>query len=226
MKKQKKDKRRQSTQQLMGIKKITDYCISTDTGDLVFYIVRPSNLGVLPANAIYARIEALKNVLSTQANIELLALNSRESFTQNRAFYHDRLQQETNPEIRRLLEQDRQHLDEMQVEMKLAREFYLVVRLKNEKRETVYSLLSTIEESLHKSGLPVRRAGREDLKRILALYFEENNIVAVHDDPSEDMIFLLLPAGSGFKPKFHTFINVRRGGKITLFLTRLSDRIN
>lgn len=141
---------------------------------LLFYIVRPSNLGVLPANAIYARIEALKNVLSTQANIELLALNSRESFTQNRAFYHDRLQQETNPEIRRLLEQDRQHLDEMQVEMKLAREFYLVVRLKNEKRETVYSLLSTIEESLHKSGLPVRRAGREDLKRILALYFEEN----------------------------------------------------
>ena len=174
MKKQKKDKRRQSTQQLMGIQKITDYCISTDTGDLVFYIVRPSNLGVLPANAIYARIEALKNVLSTQANIELLALNSRESFTQNRAFYHDRLQQETNPEIRRLLEQDRQHLDEMQVEMKLAREFYLVVRLKNEKRETVYSLLSTIEESLHKSGLPVRRAAREDLKRILALYFEEN----------------------------------------------------
>ena len=174
MKKQKKDKRRQSTQQLMGIQKITDYCISTDTGDLVFYIVRPSNLGVLPTNAIYARIEALKNVLSTQANIELLALNSRESFTQNRAFYHDRLQQETNPEIRRLLEQDRQHLDEMQVEMKLAREFYLVVRLKNEKRETVYSLLSTIEESLHKNGLPVRRAGREDLKRILALYFEEN----------------------------------------------------
>ena len=170
----KKDKRRQSAQQLMGIKKITDYCISTDAGDLVFYIVRPSNLGVLPANAICARIEALKNVLSTQANIELLALNSRESFTQNRAFYHDRLQQETNPEIRRLLEQDRQHLDEMQVEMKLAREFYLVVRLKDEKRETVYSLLSTIEESLHKSGLPVRRAGREDLKRILALYFEEN----------------------------------------------------
>ena len=174
MKKQKKDKRRQSTQQLMGIQKITDYCISTDAGDLIFYIVRPSNLGVLPANAIYARIEALKNVLSTQANIELLALNSRESFTQNRAFYHDRLQQETNPEIRHLLEQDRQHLDEMQVEMKLAREFYLVVRLKNEKRETVYSLLSTIAESLHKSGLPVRRAGREDLKRILALYFEEN----------------------------------------------------
>ena len=182
MKKQKKDKRRQSTQQLMGIQKITDYCISTDAGDLVFYIVRPSNLGVLPANAIYARIEALKNVLSTQANIELLALNSRESFTQNRAFYHDRLQQETNLEIRRLLEQDRQHLDEMQVEMKLAREFYLVVRLKDEKRETVYSLLSTIETKFRDNGFTTRRAGKEDLKRLLAIYFEQNTTTERFED--------------------------------------------
>ena len=49
MKKQKKDKRRQSTQQLMGVKKITDYCISTDAGDLVFYIIKPTNISVLPA---------------------------------------------------------------------------------------------------------------------------------------------------------------------------------
>ena len=38
----KKDKRRQSTQDLLGIKKITDYCISTDAGDLVFYIIKPT----------------------------------------------------------------------------------------------------------------------------------------------------------------------------------------
>ena len=178
----KKNKRRQSTQQLMGIQKITDYCISTDTGDLVFYIVRPSNLGVLPANAIYARIEALKNVLSTQANIELLALNSRESFTQNRAFYHDRLQQETNPEIRRLLEQDRQHLDEMQVQMTLAREFYLAVRLKNEKPDTAYTLLSTIETKFRDNGFTTRRAGKEDLKRLLAIYFEQNTTTERFED--------------------------------------------
>ena len=48
MKKQKKDKRRQSTQQLMGIKKITDYCITTDAGDLVFYVIKPTNISVLP----------------------------------------------------------------------------------------------------------------------------------------------------------------------------------
>ena len=174
MKKQKKDKRRQSTQQLMGIQKITDYCISTDAGDLVFYIIKPTNISVLPAGAVSAKIRALQNTLSAQAGVELLAMNSRESFNATCLFYHDRMQEEKNPAIRELLEQDRAFLDEKQVQMTLAREFYLVVRLKNEKRETVYSLLSTIEESLHKSGLPVRRAGREDLKRILALYFEEN----------------------------------------------------
>ena len=52
MKKQKKDKRRQSTQQLMGVKKITDYCISTDAGDLVFYIIKPTNISVLPSGAM------------------------------------------------------------------------------------------------------------------------------------------------------------------------------
>ena len=174
MKKQKKDKRRQSTQQLMGVKKITDYCISTDAGDLVFYIIKPTNISVLPAGAVSAKIRALQNTLSAQAGVELLAMNSRESFNATCLFYHDRMQAEQNPAIRELLEQDRAFLDEKQVQMTLAREFYLVVRLKDEKRETVYSLLSTIEESLHKSGLPVRRAGREDLKRILALYFEEN----------------------------------------------------
>ena len=80
MKKQKKDKRRQSTQQLMGIQKITDYCISTDAGDLVFYIIKPTNISVLPAGAVSAKIRALQNTLSAQAGVELLAMNSRESF--------------------------------------------------------------------------------------------------------------------------------------------------
>lgn len=127
----KKDKRRQSTQDLLGVKKITDYCISTDAGDLVFYIIKPTNISVLPADAVSAKIRALQNTLSAQAGVELLAMNSRESFNATCLFYHDRMQAEQNPAIRELLEQDRAFLDEKQVQMTLAREFYLVVRLKN-----------------------------------------------------------------------------------------------
>ena len=73
MKKQKKDKRRQSTQNLLGVKKITDYCISTDAGDLVFYIIKPTNISVLPAGAVSAKIRALQNTLSAQAGRTLRA---------------------------------------------------------------------------------------------------------------------------------------------------------
>ena len=113
----KKDKRRQSTQDLLGIKKITDYCISTDAGDLVFYIIKPTNISVLPAGAVSAKIRALQNTLSAQAGVELLAMNSRESFNATCLFYHDRMQAEQNPAIRELLEQDRAFLDEKQVQM-------------------------------------------------------------------------------------------------------------
>ena len=178
----KKDKRRQSTQDLLGIKKITDYCISTDAGDLVFYIIKPTNISVLPAGAVSAKIRALQNTLSAQAGVELLAMNSRESFNATCLFYHDRMQAEQNPAIRELLEQDRAFLDEKQVQMTLAREFYLAVRLKNEKPDTAYTLLSTIETKFRDNGFTTRRAGKEDLKRLLAIYFEQNTTTERFED--------------------------------------------
>ena len=144
----KKDKRRQSTQDLLGVKQITDYCISTDAGDLVFYIIKPTNISVLPAGAVSAKIRALQNTLSAQAGVELLAMNSRESFNATCLFYHDRMQAEQNPAIRELLEQDRAFLDEKQVQLSLihiseptrqAEISYAVFCLKKKKR-TIHNL--------------------------------------------------------------------------------------
>ena len=164
-----------------GRQKITDYCISTDAGDLVF-IIKPTNISVLPAGAVSAKIRALQNTLSAQAGVELLAMNSRESFNATCLFYHDRMQAEQNPAIRELLEQDRAFLDEKQVQMTLAREFYLAVRLKNEKPDTAYTLLSTIETKFRDNGFTTRRAGKEDLKRLLAIYFEQNTTTERFED--------------------------------------------
>ena len=41
MNRKKKVKSAQSTQQLMGIDSLKDYCISTYMGDLVFFIIKP-----------------------------------------------------------------------------------------------------------------------------------------------------------------------------------------
>ena len=105
-KKQKKDKAARSTRQLMGIEEIKDYCIATRMGNLVFFIIKPTNISVLPDSSISARIYALLNVVKGQAEIEMLALNSKESFERNKDFYRERLSQEELPAVRRLLEQD------------------------------------------------------------------------------------------------------------------------
>lgn len=46
-------------------------------------------------------------VLKGIAEIEMLALNSRESFEDNKQFLRTRLEQEDNPAIRKLLEKTR-----------------------------------------------------------------------------------------------------------------------
>ena len=72
---------------LMGIDGIKDYCIATRMGDLVFFIIKPTNISVLSDSSISARIYALLNVVKGQAEIEMLALNSKESFERNKNFY-------------------------------------------------------------------------------------------------------------------------------------------
>ena len=138
MSRKKKDKSAQSTRQLMGIDSVKDYCIATRMGDLVFFIIKPTNISVLPDSSISARIYALLNVVKGQAEIEMLALNSKESFERNKTFYQERQTCEELPAIRKLLEQDSTHLDRIQVLMASSREFYIIIRLRKEKETDVF----------------------------------------------------------------------------------------
>lgn len=176
----------QSTQQLMGVEQIEDYCIGTKMGDLVFFIIKPTNISVLPDSSVTARIYALLNVVKGMAEIEMLALNSKESFEDNKAFYRNRMAEEELPAIRRLLEQDSSHLDRIQVLMASAREFYIVVRLKEEKESEVFPYLARVEKSIKDNGFNVRRGNEQDLKRMLGVYFEQNMTTEQWEDYDGD----------------------------------------
>ena len=79
--KQKKELRqRQSTRQLMGIVRVTPHGIVTDSGERVFFLIQPDNLSVLSPEVIRGRVRSLTMLLSTQPSLEILALDSRESF--------------------------------------------------------------------------------------------------------------------------------------------------
>ena len=174
-KKSREEQKNLSTRQLIDIKEITDYSLRTfGHGELVYFIVKPTNISVLSEASVGEKIYALMNVLKGVAEIEMLCLNSRESFEDNKNFLRKRIREEKNPVICRLLEKDQTHLDRIQVQMATAREFLILLRLKDEKESEIFPYLSRIEKSLKEQSFSVKRADKEDIKRILAVYFEQN----------------------------------------------------
>lgn len=92
-------RKKKSTQQLVGIESVTDSSVLTAGGELTFYLVQPTNLNVLPESGVRTRVTALLNVLKASAEMELLALDAKESYQDNRLYYRRRAEEEGNPAI-------------------------------------------------------------------------------------------------------------------------------
>lgn len=86
---------RQTSRELIDIQKITEYGLLTSHGELVFFSIEPTNLSVHSPESIGSRIYALMTVLKGMAEIEMLALNSKESFEDNKRHYSDDLLTQT-----------------------------------------------------------------------------------------------------------------------------------
>ena len=149
--------RKKSTRQLIGIDDIKNDSVVTADGELAFYFVHPSNLNVLPEQGVRAK--------------ELLALDSKESFQDNRQFYRQRLEAEDMPAIRGLLVQDRQHLDSVQTTMASSREFCFVLRRRKTDGAMNYA---SLEQQFRDCGFVVQRAEGQRLLELLAIYFEQD----------------------------------------------------
>lgn len=177
----KSENQKSSTRELIGVEDITDYSVRTPHGELVYFIIHPTNISVLSETSVSARIYALMTVLKGIAEIEMLCLNSKENFDENKQYLKNRMHVESNTAIRNLLQQDSSNLDRMQVQMATAREFLIIIRLKNEAQKSkgdnasdVFPYLSRIEKSLKDQGFTARRADKMDIKRLLGVYYEQN----------------------------------------------------
>lgn len=184
-----KEKQKQSTRELIGIDDLTDYSIKTAYGELVYFIIHPTNISVLSESTVSARIYALMTVLKGIAEIEMLCLNSKENFDENKQYLKRRMDAEPNPVIRKLLQMDSTNLDRMQVQMATAREFLIIIRLnkgegkeQREKTSDVFPYLSRIEKNLKDQGFTARRADNADIKRLLGVYYEQNVTTEKYED--------------------------------------------
>ena len=167
-------RQRKNTRQLMGIDQLTEHGAKTAGGELVFFLIRPDNLSVLSSEDIRGRIRALTDLLRGTQEVRILALDSRESFQRNKDWYRQRLERENMPAIRELLRRDAAHLDEIQATTASAREFALVYRLDPREGGAETSRLRQTEQGLRDLGFQARLASEQDIKRLLAVYYQQD----------------------------------------------------
>lgn len=161
-----------STQALLGVKGFSRNGIQTNGhGEIVFYLVSPTNISVLSRVAVAQKVKHLMTLLSAQPDLEIVCIDARENFDDNKLYLDERFNDEPNGKIRELLLKDKTFLDDIQVQMSTAREFLFLVRLRNESDEESFSRLNRIEKCINEQGFNCRRADKDDTKRVIARYF-------------------------------------------------------
>ncbi len=162
---------KKSVQKLIGFEEFTKYGVRANKEDFIFFSVEPVNISVLSAANIEAKIYHLMMILSVIPELELLALDSCESFEPNKAYLQKRLKEEKNPAVRKLLQADYQFLDEIQLEMSSARQFLFAVRFRRENDGQIFRLVNRIDKAVTEHGFTIKRMDKPEIKRMLALYF-------------------------------------------------------
>ena len=176
-----------STQAMLGVKSFSRNGIQTNGyGEIVYFLVKPTNISVLSRVCVGQKVKQLMQLLTVQPDIEIICLDARENFDDNKLYLDARLEDETNALIRELLERDKVFLDEIQVQMSTAREFLFAVRMRNESDEQSFSTLNRIEKSINEQGFDCNRAEKDDVKRILSRYFGINTDETQLDDHDGD----------------------------------------
>ena len=162
-------KNKNSVQGLIGLERFTRFGVKSDKAEIAFFSVEPTNISVLSAANIDVKIHHL--MLSTIPDLEILALDSCECFDTNKVYVKKRLQTEQNEAVRKLLQEDFDFLDEIQVEMSSARQFVFALRFRREKDEQIFNIINRVDKAISEHGFSARRMSKSEIKRMLALYF-------------------------------------------------------
>lgn len=167
-----KKRKRYSVQEMIGIKSFTDYGLATTHGELLFFLVSPTNISVMSKASVETKIYHLMMVLSSVPDIEIVCTDASECFDNNKQYMQDRKAEETSREVKNLISKDIEFLDRIQTEMATARQFLMVLRCKNMKPEQVFHTANEVQKNVSGQGFEVCRMRKEDIKRFLALYFD------------------------------------------------------
>lgn len=168
---QKKKHRGQSVQDLIGIRRFSKYGLLTNKGEMIFFLVSPTNISVLSKENIEIKISQLTEILSLYTSMEIVCTDASECFDSNKLYLQSRLNEEKNPGVRELLAEDIDYLDNIQMEMATARQFVFAIHTKSLKDSQTFDMINDILKRIADAKFECRRMTKSDIKRFLALYF-------------------------------------------------------
>lgn len=165
-----------STRQLIGASSIEDCCLVNNNNEKTAYlIIAPINLNVLANNIIHSKVENLAKALSDLGSVEFMCINSAQSYENNKRFLSQRILQERNESLKEIDRLDIEFLDDIQVKMATSREFLVMLRfhVRDSIQQIAYSL-EKARQTMTQNDFLVRTADKASIKRMLAIYFEQN----------------------------------------------------
>lgn len=179
MQKQKKRKRsakkaerkRRSLQELFGLSNFGPYGLQTARDEVVFFRVEPVNITVLSQANTEAKINSLMLVLMQLPNLEICCLDVAECFDNNKHFLQQRIVEERNPKIKSILMKDLAWLDQAQIEISNARQFLFAAHFRNLNDAQMLQEVNRIDKTIRDQGFEVQRMPKDEIKRMLAVYF-------------------------------------------------------
>ena len=174
-------KKNQSTADLVGISHFSRNGLQThDHGEIVYFMVQPTNISVLSETNISIKINHLMQLLSVQPDIEIICSDARENFEQNKLSLARKAEKEDNLKVQLLLRRDIRFLDDIQLQMSTAREFMFAYRV-SRATEQSFAELNRLEKQINEQGFDCKRASKDDIKRFLSRYFGH----VVEDTPDD-----------------------------------------
>lgn len=169
-------KNNDSIQELLGIKSIEeDHLLKSDGQELYYFAVQPTNISVLSAKQIGDLIRSLSNVIGQLNKAEIICTDSSQNYEDNLNYLKELAKTEKNPYIKQLDELDIQYLDNVRSNTATSRVFYLMVRCNSaEPQIDKMRFISTVTQICKEHKLQVRLAKKEEIKKLIAIYLEQN----------------------------------------------------
>ncbi|MHB8963316.1 MAG: hypothetical protein ACYC5K_09215, partial [Saccharofermentanales bacterium] len=142
--------------------------------ELVFFIIKPTNISVLSRDSIAGKIRNLMNLLSAFELLGVCCMDAYECFDENKLYLESRIAEEQTLQVKQILLSDLLFLDEIQLQMSTAREFMFIFPARTGSDENSFTEQSRIEKQINDHGFEVRKALKSDIKRFLGIYFTQN----------------------------------------------------